>query len=497
MAGKEFRDQIKVEKVEQDDAKKIIRELNQSMQVYYPENNKADLRTQALRSGENVYLTFMMLARILFSINKESEGLVDARITMRSKAQDSQNNKEDRPDRKKRKEDGENVDLRDILACTIIIDRVHCSEDFNRVFNDVKIQGLYNERKLNLQLMEVATQFIIKMIRNVDLPSDLYHKELTKEERKEILRQCNDVLDNIEEYYFEENNGNDSTDKAKKNEKKLRIDQYIIDMCSWLQDQKIAQKKEKLEQTIKELRVQIKEEQNSEKKAKLQAKQKELMEVLENIKELESKNKKVAIVKEFESVFFEDEDLNLYTEIKKYLEEQKWTTTNYENKEISNEQIISQLSIVTLYSLLKLQFQNPNAEYQGKAFDKLFADLTNELRAYKYYEIDKDEKGKKHKYNNMTYTDVNNLLQSVIFLNSSLSDKLQYEIIKYQMENYLILEFVQRVLGEEGYSTEEKNKTNGYFAIHYDFDNFELKVTTDYRDKVMTRGTAAYANRKK
>ena len=81
----------------------------------------------------------------------------------------------------------------------------------------------------------------------------------------------------------------------------------------------------------------------------------------------------------------------------------------------------------------------------------------------------------------------------MIRLNARLSDKLQFEIAKYEMDYYL-KSVIKQFTGVETLECDEKIKPNGYVSIHYDADSFEVKITTHYRDRVASKGSAAYGN---
>ena len=60
--------------------------------------------------------------------------------------------------------------------------------------------------------------------------------------------------------------------------------------------------------------------------------------------------------------------------------------------------------------------------------------------------------------------------------------------------DYYLKAVIEQIMGIENIEGEEKIKPNGYVSIHYDGGNFEIKVTTHYRDRVASKGSAAYGS---
>ena len=195
----EFRKSHQVSKSELNRSKEIIRKLDELEQIYNPERQNLDRRTNILRSGDNIYLNVMLITGLLFSINDSSKGTVDSTITGRIKSIESTRLKTNRAGR-------ENKKNRDIVACCVSIDRVHNSKNFFNIFRSDKIQGLYNERKSNLVLMKIAIDFL-REFDMYGISSELDDKLSHEESRRRLQQMKNDcqiILDNINTYYKEE-----------------------------------------------------------------------------------------------------------------------------------------------------------------------------------------------------------------------------------------------------------------------------------------------------
>ena len=137
-----------------------------------------------------------------------------------------------------------------------------------------------------------------------------------------------------------------------------------------------------------------------------------------------------------------------------------------EGKEESNEKRYCELLILVLYQLTKLEFIK-DGQYEGLIYNNMSTNLHNLLREYKNCEIDKGT------YGNVTFESLQKLTTNLIRLNARLSDQLQFEIAKYEMDYYL-KSIIKQFTGIENLDSEEKIKPNGYVSFHYDADSFEI-----------------------
>ena len=457
----------------------IIKNLNEQDQVYNPNMNEMSERTNILRSGENVFYNMMLISGMLFTLNDTSNKIIDTSIIGRVKSPESIARKSNRIGRKNKKS-------RDIIAYNIIIDRIHNSDDFYNVFRSDKIQSLYNERKSNIDLMQMVVDFI-NSFEMYGLSSEL-DESLTIEETREVSKKrldgmkdnCAKIAENIEKYNKEEPG----------NSKGFPINQSMRVMCEELLKREIQNATQELYSERHRLEIEIKENKANLSEDMLAIKRNNLKSLKAKINLLESKkNWKTNELVEILSGKIDKEKVMIYIPIIEQLrkEEMDAMIVNSEHqKEESNEKKYCQLLILVLYQLTKLEFVK-DGQYEGLIYNNIWTNLHNSLKEYKNCEIDKGT------YGNVTFESLQKLTTNLIRLNARLSDQLQYEIAKYEMDYYL-KSIINQFTGKEDLVGEEKIKPNGYVSIHYDAESFEIKVTTHYRDRVASKGSAAYGS---
>ncbi len=457
----------------------IIKNLNEQEQVYNPNMNEMSERTNILRSGENVFYNMMLISGMLFTLNDTSNKIIDTSIIGRVKSPESIARKSNRIGRKNKKS-------RDIIAYNIIIDRIHNSDDFYNVFRSDKIQSLYNERKSNIDLMQMVVDFI-NSFEMYGLSSEL-DESLTIEETREVSKKrldgmkdnCAKIAENIEKYNKEEPG----------NSKGFPINQSMRVMCEELLKREIQNATQELYSERHRLEIEIKENKANLSEDMLAIKRNNLKSLKAKINLLESKkNWKTNELVEILSGKIDKEKVMIYIPIIEQLrkEEMDAMIVNSEHqKEESNEKKYCQLLILVLYQLTKLEFVK-DGQYEGLIYNNIWTNLHNSLKEYKNCEIDKGT------YGNVTFESLQKLTTNLIRLNARLSDQLQYEIAKYEMDYYL-KSIINQFTGKEDLVGEEKIKPNGYVSIHYDAESFEIKVTTHYRDRVASKGSAAYGS---
>ena len=457
----------------------IIKSLNEQEQVYNPNMNEMSERTNILRSGENVFYNMMLISGMLFTLNDTSNKIIDTSIIGRVKSPESIARKSNRIGRKNKKS-------RDIIAYNIIIDRIHNSDDFYNVFRSDKIQSLYNERKSNIDLMQMVVDFI-NSFEMYGLSSEL-DESLTIEETREVSKKrldgmkdnCVKIAENIDKYNNEELG----------NSRGFPINQSMRVMCEELLKREIQNATQELYSERHRLEREIKENKANLSEDMLAIKRNNLKNLKARINLLESKkNWKTNELVEILSGKIDKEKVMMYIPIIEQLrkEEMDAMIANGEHqKDESNEKKYCQLLILVLYQLTKLEFVK-DGQYEGLIYNNIWTNLHNSLKEYKNCEIDKGT------YGNVTFESLQKLTTNLIRLNARLSDQLQYEIAKYEMDYYL-KSIINQFTGKEDIVGEEKIKPNGYVSIHYDAETFEIKVTTHYRDRVASKGSAAYGS---
>ena len=136
-------------------------------------------------------------------MNDTTKGILDTSIIGRVKSPESIEKKNSRQGR-------ENKKSGDIIAFNIILDRIHNSEEFYNVFRSDKIQSLYNERKSNIDLMQLVVNFI-NSFEMYGLSSELDEtltveesKEASKKRLDEMKQNCAKIQENINIYNKED-----------------------------------------------------------------------------------------------------------------------------------------------------------------------------------------------------------------------------------------------------------------------------------------------------
>lgn len=476
----DFKNSVKVSLEKMNETSDIIKELNKQEEIYNPNTEVMSERTNVLRSGENVFLNIMLISGLLFSLNDSSKDVIDASIIGRVKSPESISKKENRKGR-------ENKKSGDIVAYNIVIDRIHNSRDFYNLFRSDKIQSLYNERKSNIDLMQMVVDFI-NSFEMYGVSSEL-DETLTVEETREISKRrlenmkenCTVIAENIRKY--------DMEDPINRNG--IPINQSLRVMCEELWNKEISNAKKELTFEISDLEKEIKNSKNNMTEEMLTIKRSNLRALKAKANLLESKNNwsKDELI-EILSGKIDKEKVMLYKPIIDLLKrrelEELIKDGNGTEKEESNEKRYCELLILVLYQLTKLEFVK-DGQYEGLIYNNIGTNLHNLLREYKNCEINNGT------YGNVTFESLQKLTTNLIRLNARLSDQLQFEIAKYEMEYYL-KSIIKQFTGIENLESEEKIKPNGYVSIHYDADSFEMKVTTHYRDRVASKGSAAYGS---
>lgn len=470
----EFRKSQQVSSERINKSKQIIRKLDKLEKIYNPESQKLDRRTNILRSGDNIYLNIMLITGLLFSINDNSKGIVDATITGRIKSIDSTTKKSIRPER-------ENKKNKDIVACCISTDIVHNSKNFFNIFRSDKIQGLYNERKSNLALMKLAIDYL----REFDMygVSSELDDELSIEESRHRLqglkRDCQKILDNINIYYKEDENNLQDVE--------FPVRDCLQVMCEDLMQQEIDRAISALDKEIARL---MKNQENVESKFEENLNQINLnnLKMRRSMIDENIGNTKKELITILHGVIDESK-MNLYMTVLQHLKDKEieeiYNTSNIKEPS-SKEKKYCELLMLILYQLTKLEFVKVD-KYEGLIYQSICSNLHNQLELYKYCEVDNG------KYGNITFENLQKLLTNLTRLNARLSDQLQYEISKYQMR-YSLKSVIQSYKGSDFVECDEKIRPNGYVADHYDFEDFELKTMTHFRERVATIGSASYSN---
>ena len=412
----------------------------------------------------------MQMAGILFSLNDTSKGIIDSTIIGRVKSPESIAKKEKRAGRK-----GKNTG--DIIGYNIIFDRVHNSSEFFDVFGTEEIKKLYNERNSNISLMKEVIDFVNKL-RVFDLSSEL-DETLTEEETKEsskrrlynMQQNCKAIFENVEKYYMED---------PSSSEIELQEDTEILAMCRELLRREIKRAIDSMREQKKQLETDIENQSSPE---LLSIQELNLRVINERLNMLDSqKDWNYNQFIELLTGEINKNDARMYLDIMHKIKSQE---NEFKDKEESNEEKYCRLFMLILYRLTKLEFVKKGA-YEGLIYNNLFANLQNQLKEYKNSELDGGS------YCNVTFESMQKLVTNLIRLNARLSDKLQFIIAKYEMKYYL-RNIVKQFSGVELVG-DEKIKPNGYVSTHYDADTFEIKMTTHYRDRVSSKGSAAYGS---
>lgn len=473
-----FKESVKVPSDKINKNNEIIKKLNDQEAIYNVNAELMSKRTNVLRSGENVFLNIMLISGLLFSLNDSSKKIIDASIIGRVKSPESIAKKE----RRKGREDKKNGD---IVAYNIIIDRIHNSRDFYNIFRSSAIQSLYNERKSNIDLMQMVVDFI-NSFEMYGISSEL-DETLTVEETQEFSKKrlenmkenCAKIAQNIEKYNAE--------DPINRNG--IPINQSLKVMCEELLGKEIKNAISELENELCSLEDEIKNSKNEMSEEMLVIKKSNLRNLKAKMKLLDSKkNWKTEELIEILSGKIDKDKVMLYIPIIEHLkkEEMDEMIGIKERKGYSNEKKYCELFILVLYQLSKLEFLK-EGQYEGLVYNNVSTNLLNLLKEYKNCEIEKGS------YGNVTFESLQKLTTNLIRLNARLSDQLQFEIAKYEMDYYL-KSIIKQFTGMENLESEEKIKPNGYVSIHYDSDSFEIKITTHYRNRVASKGSAAYGN---
>ena len=466
----DFKESYKVQEDELNKNNEIIRKLNELEQIYNPEGENLSKRTKVLRSGENVFFNVMLISGILFSLNDTSKGIVDSTVVGRIKSLESTEKKEKRKGR-------ENKTNGDIIACNIITDRVHNSEDFFNVFRSSKIQGLYNERKSNLDIMSKAIEFV-KSFEIYGISSELDERLSIDDSKNDSQRRleamkkdCDKILDNINIYNEED----------KVLSKEFPVRQYMQVMCEKLTEIEIERAK-------RELYKQLEQRVKSDKQGTSEEMQKINKIRLRNLKAqakllIQKTDWTVDELAQILDGTIDIEKIELYKKITERLENEQMEGVTEGN---SNEKLYCEFIILVLYQLTKLEFVK-EGQYKGLIYNNIWMNLQNQLREYKNSEIDSGS------YRNVTFESLQKLTTNLTRINARLSDPLQYEIAKYEMK-YYIKSIIEAFKGTKVPEGDEKLKSNGYVAVHYDLGDLEIKTTTHYRDRVATYGSADYGS---
>lgn len=412
-----FQQNLKVEELNKNN--EIIRKLDELEKIYNPDRQSLAKRTRVLRSGENVFYHTMLIAGLLFKLEDSTKGIVDTTIVGRVKSVDSIEKKENRKGR-------ENKQNGDIIAYNVITERIHNSGNFVNVFlQSNKIQGLYNERKSNLDIMNMTVEFIksfekygISSELDEGLPADKA-REQSEKRLRDMKETCNEILKNIKVY--------DREDKVLSNE--FPIKEYLQVMCGDLLQQEMTRarialyvEKINLERKVKDEDL-AKEEKDITKIS--------LKNIKTRIKLLESrKDWTTGALIELYTGVIDKERTDLYIEIMEYLKDKEIESDHTEEQESSNEKRYCELLMLILYQLTKLEFTR-DGQYKGLIYNNIWMNLHNQLREYKNSEIDHGS------YRNVTFESLQKLTTNLTRLNARLSDPLQYEISKYEMEHYL------------------------------------------------------------
>lgn len=416
-----FRKQLQVKQEDLNKNNEIIRQLEELERIYNPDGENSNRRTAVLRSGENVFYHTMLIAGMLFNLRDKTKGLVDATVIGRVKSVDSTERKQNRKGR-------ENKQNGDIIAYNIITDRVHNSEDFINVFRSNRIQGLYNERKSNLDIMSMAVEFI-KSFEMYGISSELDESLPAREAREQSEKRlegmknaCDKILENIKIY--------DKEDKVLSREFPIR--EYMQVMCEDLLQQEMKRAREGLYSEKARLEKEVRAEGKSKStKAILKVQLKNLKAQINLLESKEDWTTKELI--EIFTGIIDKERVELYIEILEHLKREEiegMTNTTTKDKENSNEKIHCELLILILYQLTKLEFTK-EGQYKGLIFNNVWMNLHNQLREFKNSEIDKGS------YRNVTFESLQKLTTNLTRLNARLSDPLQYEILKYEMRYHL------------------------------------------------------------
>ena len=475
----DFRESVKISKEQLNTNNVIIKNLNEQEEVYNPNTREMSERTNVLRSGENVFFNIMLISGLLFSLNDTSNNIIDASIIGRVKSPESIAKKEKRKGRENKKNG-------DIVAYNIVIDRIHNSKDFYNIFRSNIIQSLYNERKSNIDLMQMVVEFI-NLFEMYGISSEL-DENLTVEETREwskkrldgMKENCAKIAENIQIY--------DNEDPINRNG--IPINQSLRIMCEELLEKEISDaiiglksEKDRLEKEIKTSKENMSEEMLAIKKSNLKG-------IKVKISMIDSKkNWKTDELVEILSGKIDKEKVMLYIPIIEKLKKEEIENLVKEDDQKAeeiNEKLYCELLILVLYQLTKLEFIK-EGQYEGIIYNNIVTNLHNLLKDYKDSEVDNGT------YRNVTFESLQKLTTNLIRLNARLSDKLQFEIAKYEMDYYL-KSVIKQFTGVETLECDEKIKPNGYVSIHYDADSFEVKITTHYRDRVASKGSAAYGN---
>lgn len=470
----EFIKSQQVPKSELNRSKEIIRKLDELEKIYNPERQELDRRTNILRSGDNIYLNVMLITGLLFSLNDSSKGTVDSTITGRIKSIESTRLKTNRAGR-------ENKKNRDIVACCVSTDRVHNSKNFFNIFRSDKIQGLYNERKSNLVLMKIAIDFL-REFDMYGISSELDDKLSPEESRRRLQQMKNDcqiILDNIEIYYKEEG--------TNLSEEEFPIRDWLQVMCEDLMQQEVERAIKNLDKEIERLE---KEQGDAESTFEENLSKVNLtnLRMRKNMLDAKANHTQKEIITILNGVIAE-ERMELYKSVLQYLKEREIEESYDDNtNKVANskEKTYCEILMLILYQLTKLEFVKEN-QYKGLVYQNIWRNLQNQIELYKHCEVDHGT------YGNITFENLQKLLTNLIRLNARLSDPLQYEISKYQMR-YSLKSIIQAYKGTDLIVSEEKIKPNGYVADHYDFEDFEIKTMTHFRERVATIGSASYTN---
>ena len=336
----DFKESVKISEDRLNKNYSIIRKLDRQEEIYNPNTELMSKRTNVLRSGENVFLNVMLISGLLFSLNDSSKNIIDSSIIGRVKSPESIARKESRKGRENKKNG-------DIVAYNIIIDRIHNSRDFYNMFRSSKIQSLYNERKSNIDLMQMAVDFI-NSFEMYGVSSEL-DESLTVEETREISKKrlknmkdnCAKIAENIERYNVE--------DPINKNG--IPINQSLRVMCEELLNKEIVNAIRLLSSDRYRLEKEIKSSKNEMSEEMLAIKKNNLKGLKARLSLFESKkNWKTDELIELLSGKIDKEKVMLYITVIDYLKNKEMDELigTDDGKEECNEKKYCELLILVL-----------------------------------------------------------------------------------------------------------------------------------------------------
>ena len=536
--GTDFKSKLQVT-VNNDFLKRLARDLEEQEREYHRHEGPPTSRADVLRGSWNAILNTFMNAGILLQIERMYKE-IDAYIIARKKSIESIVRKEIRPGR-------EGKTTKDIIGRTICVDRVHNSDRFvNTFYNSDTIQSMYNARLNNIDLMSLINNFVQGLEAGImSVERDTLGEDSIRKNLEQLKLRSREVQKNVERYYrdieepriremkgaeklseeeiekiVQEEIEQDIQNKMSEMENSIEI--KIKEICQSLMEEEIKEAEEKgiyklvkkyeekdaqlgaeIEKLKQRLLINTKTRENEDKLKQIddeikenESLQKDLRADIKNLKRIikRLKERKDTMSLEQKKIYLRsvlnDDQISLYEAIINRTNEKNNNLVfgiEPEKEEENYAKKYCQYLILVLYQLKRLEIV-PEEGNIVQVYENAVKNLNTQLQRYK----DAEENG--GIYGSIAIDDVQKMVTNLERLNDRLSDKLQLEVLKYIMKNNL-QSSIEYVSGEKLSEVDEKIKSNGYVAYHWDLGEVgEIKGISHFREIVARQGTAAYGN---